>query len=217
MLETILLPVTKHPVVTLTFLIVLFRMFRPMMASDNKPSWTLTGLFCTTMIIFMVTIIDSINDRPDVSSQTTAISTRKGKKVSRRTRGRGNFKTAKARGVVKEKYGILGSIWIGFMLLYLLSHKGKDIWSMMLRFMMAGRGKFNPMPNDDPMDNYLVSLLKEDLSPITRAFAVRMTLARKGIVMDGPVNGKPPQEEETKEVAEVETTGLMKPSEEVDR
>ena len=183
----VFMSMVKNPVVTLAFIFIMVRLFKPMRMSNTViPSWSLTGLFCTTVVIFMVVIVDSINDTPNVSSQTTVASKAGATRISQLRRGSTAVSTAKVRSVVKEKYGILGTIWIGWLLLYVLGHK-QGMWDMSLRFMMAIRGKHNPIPNDDPIDNYLVDLLKGDSSPESRGFAVQMTLARKGVV---PVEDK---------------------------
>lgn len=180
--EMLLIPLTKYPLITVTWLIILLRIFRPMRASDGKPSNTLTGLFCVTLVVFVVVIVDSINDRPNVSSQTTVNSTRKGTSVKRSRRGGTAYKSAKARSVAKEKYGILGMLWVGFALLYLLSHRGETVWTMGLRFLMAIRGKFDPLPDEDGLDKLITETVNEDPSPENKEWAIRMTLAKKGVV-----------------------------------
>jgi len=183
-LDRILVAVLQYPIVTVTWLFMLFLVVKPLRASDGRVSRTLTGLLMTTIIIFMITITDSINDQPIQSiSKTTAVSNAKESKLKRLTRGRAGMGTPKARAVIKEKYGILVILWIGFACLYLLSHRGQEIQIMGLRFMMALRGKFNPMPNDDPLDNFLVSMLQSSNTDDNQNFAVELTLAKKGIVM----------------------------------
>lgn len=183
--ETILVPLTKYPLITITWMIILLRIFRPMKASDGKPSNTLTGLFCVTLVVFVVVIVDSINDRPDVSSQTTVNSTRRGTSVKRSRRGGTAYKSAKARSVAKEKYGILGMLWVGFALLYLLSHRGETVWTMGLRFLMAIRGKFDPLPDEDGLDKLITETVNDEPSPENKEWAIRMTLAKKGVVTTG--------------------------------
>ena len=77
-------------------------------------------------------------------------------------------------------------LWVGFACLYLLSHRGTDIQLMGLRFLMAIRGKFNPVPNDDPIHNMLVERLRDvPQSPDEAEWTIRMILAKQGIYVGG--------------------------------
>ena len=181
---TFILPSLKYPIIVITFFFVLFRMFRPMKASDGSKSNTLTGLFAATMIIFTVTVIDSINDRPEVSSQTNETATAKGVNIVRKRTGATALQAAKSRNVIKEKYGILLMVWVGFSILYLLSHRSKDIQLMGIRFLMAIRGKHNPLENEEPINSVLVERVRNDWSEETKEWVIRVILAQKGIVSE---------------------------------
>ena len=185
MAEILLTPLTKYPLITITWFIILFRIFKPMRASDGRPSNSLTGLFCVTLVIFLVTIGDTMNDRPNVSSNTTISSNKKGTKVKRRRRGGNAYSNAKVRSVNDKKYSILGTLWVGFMLLYLLSHKGERVWLWAVRFIMAIRGKHNPIEGIEPnaLDQFVVEHVNYDPSDDNKEFALRMVLAKRGVVV----------------------------------
>lgn len=195
----LLKPLWNNPLITVTWLVILFRIFRPMKASDGNPSNSLTGLFVTTLVIFTIVILDTKNDSPQSVTPPASpappapIVSSDNKPPAKVGRGRRTIPTLrsyptvssnnKTRSVMKEKYGILYGVWFGWLLLYLLSHKGKLVWDMMLRFITAVRGKFNPLPaSEDIIDRHIVNSLEEDTSPQNKDWGIRMILAKQGTV-----------------------------------
>ena len=191
----------KYPVVTITFVFILIRISFPMKASDGKRSNTLSGLVCTSVVIFMVCVMDTLNDTytPLETTKTIAASHSQADKAKPGiSRYLPSTSSTTKRSVTKEKYTILGLLLLFYAVLYLLSHRGKEIQVMGLRFATALRGKFPPMPDDDVIENYMVEALRESPTPETRQWAVQMMLAKKGIVSTNP-NSPPTSTTMTKE------------------
>jgi len=188
---------------------VIFRIFWPMQASDGRVSRSLTGLYCTTAVIFMVVIMDTVHDRPEAASSTSTLSsTKKGTKVVKRSRGRSKaVLPSKSRSVLKEKYYVLFAMWLGFAFLYLFGHKDKQMAELGIRVMTAIRGKFNPMPDRDMIDQLFVSVVGEKPDAEAREWLLRAVLAKQGVASSVQIN----QEVVTKEEP---VNSLMQPEEE---
>lgn len=156
----------------------------PASASNGKKSWTLNFLRLTTLFIFATVIIDTVNDRyyplpkPPATATTTTV-------MAPPKRGRRTRSSSKSlpivRAVLKEKYNILGALWLGFAILYVLSHR-HDEWSdTIIRGIMAVR-KMDPFAGRDEIDKFIIQRLEDNFDSIYHhEWFLRALLAKKGI------------------------------------
>lgn len=167
-----------------TLFTIVLVVFFPVTASNRKKSRTLTGLLCTTAIIFLVVVLDTIQDRPPqhtVSYKASATSTTR--KHSRRRSTKVSSAAAGVRAVAKEKYSILFAMWFGFAFLYLLSHKNGQMADMGIKMTMAIRGKHDPYAHSDRFSEYVVTAMEdEDVLGPNHEWAIRAILAKQGKV-----------------------------------
>ena len=181
--------IVKHiAITTIVAMPCLMVLFFPLTASDGKKSRTLTGLMCTTCLVFFIVVLDTVQDRPSpvetmasVKSQSTDT-----KKGSRRKYSSKVPAGGVVRAVLKEKYSILFALWFGFSFLYLLSHKGERTARMVVGMVMALRGKHHPYAHQDPMDDFIVNEVLRGIVPGSKGgdylheWFLRALLAKQG-------------------------------------
>lgn len=175
--------VMKAVILGLFLLFVVIRLIRPAFDSSGQMrSWTLTFMQISAVAIFCTVFLDTLQDagRPPTpvgvsipTSRPTISKVAAGKQPA----ATGSF----SRAVLKEKYAILYAVFGMFSLLYLLSHKNEKMTNMAVRVIMAVRGKFNPTPYEDPIEQMMVdNLLRYSESVYHQEWFLRALMAKQG-------------------------------------
>lgn len=165
------------------------RIVWPCRASNGETSRTLTGMYVTAVFIFTVVMVDTLQDRSTASqtssTSTSAASTPKAPAFPLGKRGGLSAASSdRSRTVLKEKYWILGVVFLCFAVLYLVSHRNEQVTRMVVWIVMAAR-RLNPFENDSKLDGAIVTILLENKEdPHTRQFALDYVLAKKGVKQD---------------------------------
>ena len=180
--------------VTIVFAILhtVFRIIRPCKAGDGTMSRTLTGMYMAAVFIFAVVVVDTVQDRPTIQPQIVTQpsvapqpATVNRQLVAARlpsiSAARPTQYGERSRVVLKEKYFILGLVFVCFSLLYLVSHRNEQITRMLVWIVMAAR-RLNPFEHDSRMDGAVVDILLGDAADQkTRQFALDYVLAKRGV------------------------------------
>jgi len=170
---------------TILVLIVCMAIGRVLIAAKDgqgNTSSSLTGMQITTFVIFAVVMIDTFNDRSfrdfDASSIVGKVTGKRGRRgrVARASGVRTERSTS--RSVIKEKYWLLAMVFLAYCVLFLLSHRKKDMRDWTVKGAMAIRGND---PYEHIVDETLVAILRDSPDdPDIQDFFIRGMLAKKG-------------------------------------
>lgn len=149
---------------------------KPATASDGHKSWTLTGLKLVTVFVLATVLLDTLNDRVSITTTTTATTL---KATTRNVRPVSST-LAPVRSVIKEKYNILGGLWLGFAILYMLSHRLQAWSNTVIRGIMAVR-KMDPFVGQDAIDKFIIAQLDANYDSVYHhEWFLRALLAKRG-------------------------------------
>lgn len=189
---------------------VVYRFFRLAKDSSGHPSNSITGIQIITLVIVVVVVMDTLQDRgiPDnvaINSSKQSASSQSKKTAKRSLLSRSRIRSSSSKGavvrtVIKEKYFLLGMMFLAFCVLYLLSHRRDDMKDWTVKGALAIRGQD---PYEHLVDQALVRVLNKHVDDKEmRKFFVKGLLARKGIVPgvdveEGDKSGEKGQAEST--------------------
>lgn len=159
------------------------RILVPCRAGNGEMSRTLTGMYITAVFIFAVVVADTMQDRPTSSVHPATVSTSL-PSPKHLVAARPSNASERSRVVLKEKYFILGMVFVCFSLLYLLSHRNEQITRMLVWVVMAAR-RLNPFEHDSRMDSAIVDILVDNKNDEqTRRWVLDYVLAKRGVSAD---------------------------------
>lgn len=159
-----------------------FRVFILAKDGSGSHSFSITGIQVMLVVIVAVVIMDTYQDRGKAQSNMQANTSTVSKSASRTRNSSVTSRQSSngvVRSVIKEKYWLLGMMFLAFCILYLLSHRRHDMKDWTVKGAMAIRGK-DPFEHD--VDKALIKVLEEDPHGAeTRDFFIQGILARKGV------------------------------------